>query len=169
MKQGRRLADQCRSALSRFPAVKGLVDHARLWKWRRRAVARGAALGVACALLIPVGQIPVSAIGAAVIRANVPVAVSSTFITNPVTTLPIYYGAHRIGSWILGAAETAASPPMLDQVVQGGSSILVGILTLAVTGAITSYVVVNAVWIQWLLKRKAALFAAVSRGRKSCA
>jgi uncharacterized protein (DUF2062 family) len=39
---------------------------------------------------------------AVVLRANLPMAVASTLVTNPVTFGPVYYGAYRLGKTILG-------------------------------------------------------------------
>ena len=39
---------------------------------------------------MPLAQIPASAIAATIFRANVPTAIGSTLVTNPVTFAPIY-------------------------------------------------------------------------------
>ncbi len=79
------------------------LHHPRLWHMSRRGIALGAAIGVFFGLLIPVAQIPVSAAVAVLLRANVPAAVASTLVTNPVTFGPVYYAAWRLGSSLLGA------------------------------------------------------------------
>lgn len=78
------------------------MQHPRLWRLTRRGVALGVAIGVFFGLLIPIAQIPLSAAAAIVLRANVPTAVASTLVSNPVTYAPLYYAAYRIGSAILG-------------------------------------------------------------------
>jgi hypothetical protein len=50
--------------------------------------------------MIPVAQ-TVAALLALPIRANVPVAALTTFITNPLTTPPIWVAGYWIGSWML--------------------------------------------------------------------
>lgn len=77
------------------------LNHPRLWHMSRRGIAMGLALGVFFGLLIPVAQIPFAATMAVVLRANVPTAVASTLVTNPVTFAPVYYGAYHLGNWIL--------------------------------------------------------------------
>src|SRR4051794_35702085 len=72
-----------------------LLNDPRLWHMSRRGIALGLALGVFFGLLIPVAQIPVSAAAAVLLRANLPMAAASTFVTNPVTFGPVYYGAYR--------------------------------------------------------------------------
>lgn len=78
------------------------MQHPRLWRLTRRGVALGVAIGVFFGLLIPIAQIPLSAAAAIVLRANLPTAVASTLVSNPVTYAPLYYAAYRIGSAILG-------------------------------------------------------------------
>ena len=69
----------------------------------------GVAVGVFFGLLLPVAQIPVSAAVAVLLRANLPMAVASTLVTNPVTFGPVYYGAYRLGKALLGASAPAES------------------------------------------------------------
>lgn len=68
----------------------------------RRGVSLGVGLGVFFGLLVPLAQIPVAAVAAVAMRANVPAAAVSTLVTNPVTFPIIYYGAYRIGSRLIG-------------------------------------------------------------------
>jgi hypothetical protein len=79
-----------------------LLKHPRLWHFSRKGIAMGLALGIFFGLLIPVAQIPFAAATAVLLRANLPVAVASTLVTNPVTFGPVYYGAYRLGKVILG-------------------------------------------------------------------
>nr|WP_249221378.1 DUF2062 domain-containing protein [Cupriavidus sp. KK10] len=51
---------------------------------------RGLALEFFFGLLIPLAQIPLSAAAAVALRANVPAAVASPLVTNPMTLGPIY-------------------------------------------------------------------------------
>lgn len=84
-----------------------LLKHPHLWHFSRKGIALGLALGIFFGLLIPVAQIPFAAVTAVVLRANLPMAVASTLVTNPVTFGPVYYGAYRLGKVVLG--ETALS------------------------------------------------------------
>ena len=61
-----------------------------LWRFTRRSVPRGVALGMVTGILFPVAQIPLSALLALPFRANVPTAALTTFITNPFTTPAIW-------------------------------------------------------------------------------
>lgn len=85
------------------------LQHPRLWHFSRKGIALGLALGIFFGLLLPVAQIPFSATMAVLLRANLPMAVASTLVTNPVTFGPVYYGAYHLGKAVLG------EPPMTDE------------------------------------------------------
>lgn len=82
--------------------------HPRLWHFSRRGVAVGVGLGVFFGLLIPIAQIPFAAGTAVLLRANVPAAIGSTLVTNPVTFAPIYVLAHKVGALLLGEMDAEA-------------------------------------------------------------
>lgn len=78
-----------------------------LWRFTRRSVPRGVALGLFAAFIIPIGQIFLSAFLALPTRANVPLAALVTFITNPFT-LPFWAAiAYKVGDFLLRFDATA--------------------------------------------------------------
>jgi len=84
--------------------------HPRLWHVSRRGVALGVAVGIFFGLLIPIAQIPVSAAVAVALRANLPAAMASTLVTNPVTFPPVYFAAWKLGSALLGEEARGPGP-----------------------------------------------------------
>lgn len=84
-----------------------VLSHPRLWHFSRKGIALGVAVGLFFGLLIPIAQIPASAVFAVLLRANLPVAVASTFVSNPLTFGPLYYGAYRLGRVVLGEPAVA--------------------------------------------------------------
>ena len=145
-----------------------VLNHPRLWHFSRKGIALGMALGVFFGLLIPIAQIPFSAALAIVLRANVPMAVASTLVTNPVTFGPVYYGAYHLGVWVLG--ENSASLPEALQPVEAkdsvadrtwtesvsewfktittvGKPLAVGLVILACVFGILVYLLVNMIWV----------------------
>ncbi len=72
-----------------------------LWRFTRRSVPRGAALGLFAAFIIPVGQIFLAAFLALPARANVPVAALITFVTNPFTVPFWAWVANKVGRFVL--------------------------------------------------------------------
>jgi len=74
--------------------------HRHVWGFDRRSVAGGLALGlfVAFTPTIPF-QMLLCAIGAILLRVNLFVAVAAIWITNPVTAVPVYLAASRLGRY----------------------------------------------------------------------
>ena len=90
------------------------LAHPRLWHMSRKGIAAGLAIGLFFGLLIPVAQIPLAAGMAVVVRANLPVAVGSTLVTNPVTFGPVYFGAYKLGHWVLHRGDVDTTTPPSD-------------------------------------------------------
>lgn len=75
-----------------------------LWRFTRRSVPRGVALGllVGIFLMIPGLQIAGAAFLALPFRANIPLAAAMTFLSNPATTPLILWASVYIGNIMLG-------------------------------------------------------------------
>lgn len=86
-----------------------------LWQINRRSIAIGLALGVFWGLLIPVAQILFAAIMAIYLRANLPVTVGSTLVTNPFTFAPVYFLAYRLGVYMYGDQGPAMTEEMISE------------------------------------------------------
>ena len=81
-----------------------------LWHFGRRSVARATGFGFLIAFFpIPVHMLLV--VPLAILRGlNLPVLLGAVWITNPVTWVPMFYFAYRVGLLFTGgAAQTAAS------------------------------------------------------------
>ncbi len=72
-----------------------------LWRFTRRSVPRGVALGLFAAFIIPLGQIFLAAFLALPTRANVPLAALITFVTNPFTVPFWAVVANKVGAFTL--------------------------------------------------------------------
>ncbi len=89
-----------------------------LWRFTRRSVPRGVALGllVGIFLMIPGLQIAGAAMLALPVRANVPIAVAMTFLSNPATTPFILGLSYYIGRVMLGrSGDLSAFNALLEQ------------------------------------------------------
>ena len=127
-----------------------------LWRFTRRSVPRGVALGLFTGILFPFVHAPVAAVSALPVRANVPVAVVTTVLHNPLTTVPIYYGAFLIGHWVLHfdrsfgkplAANVKANASWLHWLVaQGGPATIVGLIVMAIALSVLGYFAAALVW-----------------------
>jgi uncharacterized protein (DUF2062 family) len=82
-----------------------------LWRFTRRSVPRGVALGlfVGILLLIPGIQIAGAALLALPFRANIPVAAAMTFLSNPATTPLILWASVYVGNLTLGRTADLSS------------------------------------------------------------
>ena len=77
-----------------------LHDH-RLWSIRRKTVVPAFALGIFIACLPFPAHLLEAILAALALRVNIPVAVLSTFIANPLTMGPMYYFNYRVGAALL--------------------------------------------------------------------
>lgn len=162
-----------------------VLHQPRLWHFSRRGIALGLAIGIFFGLLIPVAQIPFAATLAVVLRANLPMAVASTLVTNPVTFGPVYYGAYRLGKAVLGdpplteeeavrqLANVQAEPDAslgwaermrvwMKQLGAVGKPLFVGLLIVASISGLLTYFIVSAVWAlktRWNRRRRMKLRA----------
>ncbi len=127
-----------------------------LWRFTRRSVPRGVALGLFAGFIVPVGQIFLSAFMALPLRANVPLAALMTFITNPFT-LPFWLlTANRVGSFVLkidavtgGAAWDEISSGRWEGFgwfIETAGVTAFGFIVLAVGTAAIGYLVSSLIW-----------------------
>jgi uncharacterized protein (DUF2062 family) len=127
-----------------------------LWRFTRRSVPRGVALGLFAAFIIPIGQIFLSAFLALPTRANVPLAALITFVTNPFT-LPFWLViANRIGEFFLrfdaAGASIAASQAdsgawaWLTMAYEVGASTILGYLVLSIVTPPLGWLLSGWVW-----------------------
>jgi uncharacterized protein (DUF2062 family) len=144
----------------------------RLWRSSRRGIALGMAIGVFFGLLIPIAQMPLSAGAAIVLRANLPSAVASTLVTNPVTFAPVYYAAWRVGSAMLGeprtgpdAQPTPAGFTLGQGLAQVGKPLLLGLAIFACAFGLAVYLLVHAAWVLRVRLKRRRRVALVARLR----
>ena len=89
----------------------GRVMRSDLWRFTRRSVPRGVAVGlpIGIFLLIPGLQIVGAALMSVPFRANIPIAAAMTFLSNPFTTPFILGASYFVGS-LLGLAGEKGVP-----------------------------------------------------------
>jgi uncharacterized protein len=141
------------------PIAHRLADHG-LWHAKTESVARGVAIGVFWAFVIPFAQIVFAAATCVWWRANIPVAAGITFITNPFTIGGWLYLAYQVGSWIVPAAPATLpeAEGWLGRLQALGWPTVVGMGLFAVGGAVVGYLlvrVVSRIWLHWRLARRA--------------
>jgi uncharacterized protein len=95
-----------------------LLDRPWLWQMNRRGVAAGAGIGVFFGLLVPVLQIPLAAVFALLLRANLPIAAAGTLVSNPLTYAPIFVAAYRVGATLLGDVPDDGQAAVIEDEVE---------------------------------------------------
>jgi uncharacterized protein (DUF2062 family) len=152
------------------------LQHHNLWHLHRRSVAGGVAAGL-FAGLVP-GSNPVQFFVAALLaiagRVNLPIAVAVTLYSNPLTVVPLYYIAFKLGQLVM--LETGSDLPPLAMSLEGkgfrewipaalpwlssvGKPLVVGLPLLAVLLAVVGYFAVDYAWqlrvrYEWARRRR---------------
>ncbi|MEW6312825.1 MAG: DUF2062 domain-containing protein [Pseudomonadota bacterium] len=143
--------------LSRFGAVLG---HHNLWHLHRRSVAGGVAVGLLCGMIPGPVQMIGAALLAILLRVNLPVAVFTTFYTNPLTIVPLYLAAYEIGAFIIGGNNAMPHghfsltdkplhewlPALWQWITSLGKPLLLGLPLLAILLAAAGYLAVRGAW-----------------------
>ncbi len=85
-------------------------------------IALGSSCGLACTYLPILGQMLIGMAIARVLRGNVLASLPWTWITNPFTTVPLWYGCYRLGLWITPGAWADVSFERLRAMIDQASS-----------------------------------------------
>jgi uncharacterized protein (DUF2062 family) len=135
-----------------------LVLRSELWRFTRRSVPRGVALGLLVGIIVPFAQIVFAALLSFSVRANVPVAALATFVTNPFTTPFIWVAAYHVGRFLLRIDEATVVAPVsqamrhtdFDRALEWltGATLVTafGLLVIAVVVAAISYLAAGWFW-----------------------
>ena len=153
-----------RESLATQPWLKPIAHHVldpKLWRMHHESVARGAAIGVFWAFVLPAGQILAAAAHSVWWRGNIPVAAGMTLITNPFTIGFWLWLAYQAGSLVLDAPppvplkQLGEGGGILDYLSSIGAPAILGMGMFAVGGALAAYALVKIVWrLQFWLKHK---------------
>ena len=149
------------------------LHHHNLWHLNRHSVAGGVAVGMFSGLIPGPVQFVAAAIVSTIFRVNLPVAVFTTFYTNPFTIVPLYFLAYKLGAFFIGQNDD--NPPqhelnlwdlpltdwisaLIHWAAAMGKPLALGLILLALLLAAMGYVAVQLAWrayimLQWR-KRK---------------
>lgn len=136
------------------------LQHHNLWHLHRRSVSGGVAIGMFCGLIPGPLQMIGAALLAVLFRVNLPVAMFTTFYTNPFTIVPLYWLAYQLGALVTGQSYTVTAAHfvvpemdwdnwftvMLDWVFSMGKPFAIGLPLLALLLALLGYVAVRVGW-----------------------
>ena len=143
------------------------VFHPALWRFTRRSVPRGVALGllVGIFLLIPGIQIAGAALLALPFRANIPLAAAMTFLSNPATTPFILVASIYVGNSALNmGADVTQFEALIERnaplsawadwlVSSAAPAMLTGLFLIALLSAVIGYVIAAVSWRIWLSRK----------------
>lgn len=141
--------------------------HPRLWHLNRHSAAGAVAVGMFCGLIPGPFQMFGAGLGAILFRINLPLALITTFYTNPLTIVPLYVVAFELGQWVMGdRAGRFTSPPDFEWThfadwmnataawaLGLGKPLGVGLVLLASLLATCGYFVVKFGWRIWLVRQ----------------
>lgn len=156
-----------REQLEHNRLVAPLARRAELWRFTRRSVPRGVAVGLLVGIfaLIPGVQIVGAALMCVPFRGNIPIAAAMTFLSNPATT-PFLLAA---SIWIGNALGYRADVGTIYRLYESGAglrqwsawllsdaapSLLVGLLILSTVSAVVGYVVSAFFWSRWVRHKR---------------
>ena len=123
----------------------------RLWCLCRHGVTTAFGAGLAiCFIPLPVHFI-VSTLAAVTFRLNIPVIFGTILIINPLTVVPVYYLAYRLGAILLDTPPQAFAFHMSWDWLQNGlgpmcKPFLVGCLVCGVVGGVLGYMALELTW-----------------------
>ena len=158
------------------------VFHPALWRFTRRSVPRGVALGllVGIFLLIPGVQIAGVALLALPVRANIPIGAAMTFLSMPATTPFILLASVYVGESVLHLGDGSGrfyqlietSAPLsawMDYIWTEAPLALVqgvaGLAIISVVAAAIGYVLAARFWRWWISSKWRRRSNAIAAGR----
>jgi len=148
----------------------GTLLHYRLWHLNRHSAAGAFAVGLFCGLIPGPFQIPSAAVACVFLRLNLPLALLTTFYSNPLTIVPLYLAAFGIGQIVLGDGHVAFSQPPAFAFPAGfgdalvwanalwewayglGKPLVIGLVVLACSLATIGYFAVKLIWRAYLIR-----------------
>lgn len=150
---------------SRF--VRPLAARPELWRYNRRSVPRGIAVGLFVGIfaMIPGVQIVGAALMCVPFRGNVPLAAAATLLSNPATTPMILLAALWVGSFLGLNADLATFQLLIDRgaglgewanwlVSSAAPAMVLGLLVISVVAAVIGYFASIVIWRWWTGRRR---------------
>lgn len=128
-----------------------MIHDPNLWVIRRRNVVPAFALGLFVAYLPFPGHMLTAALLALALRINIPVAVLSTWATNPLTMGPMFYLAFSVGQYLLGQAPRPFEFEMsfewlFDRFAYIWQPLILGSVLLGAILALVGFVALDLLW-----------------------
>jgi uncharacterized protein (DUF2062 family) len=141
-----------------FQCLGSLLHMPSLWHFNRQSVSGGFAVGLFMAWVPLPGQMILAALAAIFFRVNLPISVALIWITNPVTIIPLFSFAYKLGSWVLGEKPQIENVKMsmewlMNSIGQIGLPITIGSLILGIVSALIGYFSIQLLWRIHIIRR----------------
>jgi len=135
-----------------------LLTHPVYFSANRRSVSGGIALGVFLGLLPLPGQTALAVMGALLLRVNLPLAAIAVWVSNPLTFVPLFYFAYRIGAILVDIPVETVPPEgaiawLSEEIHHRWRPLLYGSLLMATSAASVTYLAISTVWHVVTLRR----------------
>ena len=152
-----------REELEHVRFVGPFARRPELWRFTRRSVPRGVAVGLLIGIfaLIPGIQIVGAALMCVPFRGNIPLAAGMTFLSNPGTTPFILLASIQVGNWLGFHADMATMEHLYSHgaglrewgqwlLSDAAPSLLLGLAIISVAAAGAAYVLTSFAWRWWV-------------------
>ncbi len=138
-----------RDWLAAHPRISRLLERGGCLHVDEYAIARGVAVGLLIGLTPTVGIQTFMMIGASLsFRANFIAAYIVSFVSNPVTMAPLYYGFSQLGGLLLRHSPLAPShiEGLAEEVAQETLELVIGSLMIAIPASVCGYFLFLWLW-----------------------
>jgi uncharacterized protein (DUF2062 family) len=127
------------------------LHNPNLWHLNRRSAAGAVAVGLFCAWMPIPFQMLLAAIIAMLFTVNLPLSVALVWISNPITMPPLFYGAYRLGAFILQEPVVEfhfrlSFEYLLATLETIAPALITGCMILGITSAFVGYFLFRAFW-----------------------
>ena len=171
-----------REALEHNRYIGFLARRHELWRFTRRSVPRGVAVGLLVGIfaLIPGVQIAGAALMCLPFRGNIPLAALMTFLSNPFTTPFILVASVWLGNKFGFHADVAAFHALLAEGATLGQwftwflsdaapAILLGLTVISTLAAVIGYALSDILWRQFVRTKRGRRLRTIAEARQNLA
>lgn len=127
------------------------LQDGNIWRLNRRAAAGAFAVGLFIAFVPLPSQMILAAVGAILLRVNLPLSVALVWVSNPLTMPPLFYFCYRVGASILRTPAEHFSfhlswEWLVTTMAHIGPPFLLGCLVCGLFSGLIGYVMISQLW-----------------------
>lgn len=128
-----------------------LLHDPNIWHLNRRSVAGGFAIGLFVAWIPLPMQTPLAGFAALMFRVNLPLSVILVWVSNPLTWVPMFWFAWKVGAFLLGIENVPATfEPTLEWFATGLTKtwlpLAVGSLVMGMLSSAIGFLICRLAW-----------------------